>query len=692
MAKLRSAPEPVDSSYDEPQAEIKKSPGMFDLAYLLPRLIARWHWILIGILLGVVLGVITIRMSVPEYRSTATVRVKSQNSGSMGNSSESDDIDLQSLEAAEDIRSDFDRTELFLAVASDPTVRNLANLIPPDAPSIMGIFTAKEAKKAGEKNVFAEAPEPEQLSGIIRGWTSSEVRRGTRLIDISVNHTDPDVAQVIANQIIKQFINIREGVNEEGKKSDLQHLLAAAKERESELETARRRAGSYTPALEAEKEMAVAEKAIQDLAIRYGLKHPKIISGTDHIHLKTKILLSAMRDVLSSDLETDYWRGFQDQIDDIENEENFKDLRNAMKLRASLLTNSVETKNELYNTLLSRVGVLKTDAEGVEAEVIKHEDAPRAWAPFSPNRKKIIVKTTLFGLCGGLALAFMFQFVDNKIHGVADVEQTLGVSILSAVQKLPPEEELLEEMESLRDLPVSMKHISPTLAVPGWKTDFVHSEMFRVLRASISLLGDANQRKITMITSSIPGEGKTFCAANLALAYAKQGTRTLLIDFDLRKPAVHKIFNEERAARPGIVNVLNGTAAANQAITVYPGLDTLSVIYSGPKSPNPGELLEPGRLRALIGMFAANFDHIVIDSAPLLPVPDTRILAPLVDNLALVIRADHTPVKNIQGALDMLKDDGVSSSGVILNDFTENRFQGGKYGYGYGYGHYGDDS
>ena len=689
MAKLRSSPGPVDSYYDETKAVIKKSPGMFDLAYLLPRLIARWHWILIGILLGIVLGVINIRMSVPEYRSTATVRVKSQNSGSMGNSSESDDIDLQSLEAAEDIRSDFDRTELFLAVASDPTVRNLANLIPPDPPSLMGIFTGKEAVK---KKVSADAPEPEQLSGMISGWTSSEVRRGTRLIDISVNHTDPDAAQVIANQIVKQFINIREGVNEEGKKSDLQHLLAAAKERESELETARRRAGSYTPALEAEKEMAVAEKAVQDLSIRYGPKHPKIISATDHIDLKTKILLSAMMDVLSNDLEADYWRGFQDQIDDIRNEENFRELRNAMKLRASLLTNSVETKNELYNTLLSRVGVLKTDAEGVEAEVIKHEDAPRAWAPFSPNRKKIMVKTTMLGLCGGLALAFMFQFVDNKIHGVADIEQTFGISILSAIQKLPPEEELLKEMESIRDLPVSMKHICPTLAVPGWKTDFVHSEMFRVLRASISLLGDTNQRKITMITSSVPGEGKTFCAANLALAYAKQGTRTLLVDFDLRKPAVHKIFNEERAARPGIVNVLNGTAAANQAITVYPGLDTLSVIYSGPKSPNPGELLEPGRLRDLVEMYSSNFDHIVMDSAPLLPVPDTRILAPLVDNLALVIRAEHTPVKSIRKAFDMLEDDGVFSSGVILNDFTENRLQGGKYGYGYGYGHYGDDT
>ena len=689
MAKLRSAPEPVDSYYEDPQVEAKKSPGMFDLAYLLPRLIARWHWILIGILMGVVLGVITIRMTVPEYRSTATVRVKSQVINKSGRDDGSEEIDLRSREAVEDIRSDFKRTELFLAIANDPTVRNLANLIPPEAPGLMGIF--KTAKNEN-KEVYADAPEPEQLAGMISGWTSTEVRRGTRLIDISVNHTDPDVAQVIANQVVFQYIDLREKAKEGDNESDLKYLLTETKRMQKELETARRRAGSYTPALEAEKEMAVSEKAIQDLSIRYKDLHPKMITANDRIDLKTKILLSAMKEVLTADLETDYWRAFEAQIDDIETKENFNELRQAMKLRASLLTNEVDALNSLYNTLLARVEVLKTNAEGAEAEVIPHEDAPRAWVPFSPNRKKIMVNTAMLGLAGGLALAFMFQLVDNKIHGVADVEQTFGVSILSAVQKLPPEEELLEEMENLKDLPVSMKHISPTLAVPGWKTDFVHSEMFRVLRASISLLGDANQRKITMITSSIPGEGKTFCASNLALAYAKQGTRTLLIDFDLRKPAVHKIFNEERAARPGIVNVLNGTAAANQAITVYPGLETLSVIYSGPKSPNPGELLEPGRLRALIGMFSANFDHIVIDSAPLPPVPDTRILAPLVDNLGLVIRADHTPVKNIQGALEMLEDDGVTPSGVILNDFTENRLQGGKYGYGYGYGHYGDDS
>ncbi len=689
MAKLRSAPEPVDSYYEEPQIETKKAPGMFDLAYLLPRLIARWHWVLIGILLGVVLGVITIRMTVPEYRSTATVRVKSQISGQIGELPDPNDFNLHSQEVVEEIRSDFKRTELFLAIASDPTVRNLANLVPPEAPGIMGIF---QAGQKADKEVFANTPEPERLSGMINGWTSTEARRGTRLIDISVNHTDPDVAQVIANQVVFHYIKLRKEAKEGDKQSDLKYLVNETERLQKELAASRRRAGSYSPALEAEKEMVIAEKAIQDLGIRYGHLHPKMISATDVINLKNKILLSAMRDALSDNLEKDYWGGFEAEIDDIENEKNFKELRQAMVLRASLLTNEVEALNSLYNTLLARVEVLKTNAEGAQAEVIPTEDAVRPWAPFSPNRKKIMVKTTLLGLCGGLALAFMFQFVANKIHGVADVEQTFGISILSAVQKLPPEDELLEEMENLRDLPVSMKHISPTLAVPGWKTDFVHSEMFRVLRASISLLGDANQRKITLITSSITGEGKTFCAANLALAYAKQGTRTLLIDFDLRKPAVHKIFNEERAARPGIVNVLNGTAAANQAITVYPGLETLSVIYSGPKSPNPGELLEPGRLRALIGMFSANFDHIVIDSAPLLPVPDTRILAPLVDNLALVVRADHTPVKNVQGALEILNDDGVNPSGIILNGFTENRLQGGKYGYGYGYGHYGDDA
>ncbi|MDB4538036.1 polysaccharide biosynthesis tyrosine autokinase [Akkermansiaceae bacterium] len=689
MAKLRSAPEPVDSYYEEPQIETKKAPGMFDLAYLLPRLIARWHWVLIGILLGVLLGVITIRMTVPEYRSTATVRVKSQISGQIGELPDPNDFNLHSQEVVEEIRSDFKRTELFLAIASDPTVRNLANLVPPEAPGIMGIF---QAGQKADKEVFADTPEPERLSGMINGWTSTEARRGTRLIDISVNHTDPDVAQVIANQVVFHYIKLRKEAKEGDNQSDLKYLVNETERLQKELAASRRRAGSYSPALEAEKEMVIAEKAIQDLGIRYGHLHPKMISATDVINLKNKILLSAMRDALSDNLEKDYWGGFEAEIDDIENEENFKELRQAMVLRASLLTNEVEALNSLYNTLLARVEVLKTNAEGAQAEVIPTEDSVRPWAPFSPNRKKIMVKTTLLGLCGGLALAFMFQFVANKIHGVADVEQTFGISILSAVQKLPPEDELLEEMENLRDLPVSMKHISPTLAVPGWKTDFVHSEMFRVLRASISLLGDANQRKITLITSSITGEGKTFCAANLALAYAKQGTRTLLIDFDLRKPSVHKIFNEERAARPGIVNVLNGTAAANQAITVYPGLETLSVIYSGPKSPNPGELLEPGRLRALIGMFSANFDHIVIDSAPLLPVPDTRILAPLVDNLALVVRADHTPVKNVQGALEILNDDGVNPSGIILNGFTENRLQGGKYGYGYGYGHYGDDA
>jgi len=689
MAKLRSAPEPVDSYYDEPQVEKKKSPGMFDLSYLLPRLLARWHWILIGILLGVVLGVITIRMTVPEYRSTATVRVKSQVLNKSGKGDDSDEIDLRSREAVEDVRSDFERTELFLALANDPTVRNLANLIPPKPPGITGIF--KDQKKE-DKEVFADAPEPEQLSGMISGWTSTEVRRGTRQIDISVNHTDPDVAQVIANQIIHHYIDLRKKAKTGDNKDDLAFLLDETKRIQSDLEKSRRRAGSYTPALEAEKEMASAEKELENLSIRYGFEHPKIISADDKIALKNEILMSALNEIFSNDLETDYWKAFEPQVADLKNEQNFKEVRQAMKLRSSLLTNKVDALNSLYDTLLAREQDLKTNTKGAEAEVIPKEAAKRAWVPFSPNRRKIMVKTVLFGLCGGLALAFMFQFVDNKIHGVADVEQTFGVSILSAVQKLPPEEELIEEMENLRDLPLSMKHISPTLAVPGWKTDFVHSEMFRVLRASISLLGDANQRKITLITSSIPGEGKTFCASNLALAYAKQGTRTLLIDFDLRKPAVHKIFNEERAARPGIVNVLNGTAAANQAITVYPGLDTLSVIYSGPKSPNPGELLEPGRLRALIGMFAANFDHIIIDSAPLLPVPDTRILAPLVDNLGLVIRADHTPVKNIQGALEMLEDDGVTPSGVILNDFTENRLQGGKYGYGYGYGHYGDDA
>ena len=159
--------------------------------------------------------------------------------------------------------------------------------------------------------------------------------------------------------------------------------------------------------------------------------------------------------------------------------------------------------------------------------------------------------------------------------------------------------------------------------------------------------------------------------------------QTLLIDFDLRKPSLHKLFGEARNAHPGIVNILTKTAPQEDALTKYDALPNLTVIFSGPKSPNPGELLEPSKLEALLDKFSKDYDHIVIDSAPLLAVPDTRILAPLSQNLALVVRADQTPRKAVQSSINLLDGAGVVPDGIILNGFSQKRAKSGSYGYAY---------
>jgi capsular exopolysaccharide synthesis family protein len=227
-----------------------------------------------------------------------------------------------------------------------------------------------------------------------------------------------------------------------------------------------------------------------------------------------------------------------------------------------------------------------------------------------------------------------------------------------------------------------------------------YAEMYRILRASISLLGDEKRRKVTLFTSALPGEGKTATSVNFALAAACQKRRTLLIDCDLRKPAVHKLFGRAREAGAGITDVLAKQTPIEQTIqSDFPEPD-LHVIFSGSRAPNPGELLDTGRLQAVLDWAVDRYDVVVLDTAPLLAVPDTRILAPLVDNLCLVVRGQFVPKGAVRRTLEVLAEDGTEISGVVFNGFKEKKrligqnysygqYRRGSYGYRYGYGSYG---
>jgi capsular exopolysaccharide synthesis family protein len=208
-----------------------------------------------------------------------------------------------------------------------------------------------------------------------------------------------------------------------------------------------------------------------------------------------------------------------------------------------------------------------------------------------------------------------------------------------------------------------------------------------------------------LFTSAIPGEGKSFISANFALAAAAQGKRVLLMDFDLRKPSLHWIFGIG-AESMGVSGCLSGQESLEDAVIrdIAPHLDLLP---AGKRAPNPGELLGNDTLPALIAAAAAAYDVVVLDTAPVLAVPDARLTARHAHNVCLVARADYTPRQAVAQAADVLASGGTPVSGIVFNGYREKkRLMSSNHSYGYysygrrgrarpygsdGYGAYGSD-
>ncbi len=680
---------PFDQDYyqDESFVEAPKAPKLFEPSYIIPRLLFRWYWIVIGLAIGLAYGFISIKLATPFYKTQTTVRVV-ESTGSNENNLEKD-ILVTGKDAADAVREKFALSSVRKAVAEDPSIRSLANLRIPPEKTIQDLLN--QSGDANPNDSEFQAPmTTEELSAQIASWVDIQNRKGSRLIDISVLHPDPIVAQKVSNRMVHYYQELRKTGFESKTGDKIKTTEESIEYANNQLAESGRVQKIYEPAILAEEEFLKAKKALDELGLTLGKLHPRMKQAQKFFDNKDAELKRALSLAIESTQDQNYWRYVKDTTKDLVDSAAIDRARLLVRERVSAIKNeisSIKNRREADQEMLSGLQQSNSNAKD---EITVEEEAVLPKFPHSPNRRNMMTKGAVYGLAAGLALAFLFQLFDNKVGSVAEAEQAYGLPILSAIRKLPDEKTMEAEKAALLDLPHSFSGVHPNLAVTGWASDPVYSEMFRVLRASVSLLGDASERNVTLVSSSIPGEGKTFVAANLALAYAKQGTRTLLIDFDLRKPAVHKIFGQPRHGFQGIVNVLNGTAGLGDVIATFEGFTNLSVIFSGTKSPSPGELLEPAKLYSIIEAYAGNFDHVVIDSAPLLPVPDTRIIAPLAHNFCLVVRADHTPRKATYSALELLAADGLSPSGIVLNDFVEKRMQGGKYGYGYGYGEYGE--
>jgi succinoglycan biosynthesis transport protein ExoP len=214
----------------------------------------------------------------------------------------------------------------------------------------------------------------------------------------------------------------------------------------------------------------------------------------------------------------------------------------------------------------------------------------------------------------------------------------------------------------------------------------VVAEAFRTMRATLAMISGRDKNRVFLITSAIPGEGKTFTSSNFAATLAQQGFRTLLIDADLRKPSVSKLFFNENI-KPGLSEVLLGSATISEAI-VPTEVENLSVLPAGGIAPNPSELLAQPAFAQTMRDLRGQYDRIVIDSSPVLAVRDPLLLGASVDASCLIVRAGHSPAKATIQAVRLLAESEAPVSGVVLNSVRQGT--GAYYAYAYRtYGTYG---
>lgn len=223
------------------------------------------------------------------------------------------------------------------------------------------------------------------------------------------------------------------------------------------------------------------------------------------------------------------------------------------------------------------------------------------------------------------------------------------------------------------------------LSAGGRKSDLAISSIFGKLKANIDFSFVGNEQRKIIITSSLPNEGKTTIAANTAVAMAASGKKTILVDADMRNPTMHLLFNYVNSR--GLSDIISQSADWRPFL-IKTSVSNLYIITAGRKPVNASKFLTSDRFQITLEDLSKNFDYIVIDTPPVLLVPDSQIISPMVDGVILVVRSGSTTGTALKHASETLKRANANIIGAVLNDV---KVKSGSYGYGYGYG-YGENS
>lgn len=420
---------------------------------------------------------------------------------------------------------------------------------------------------------------------------------------------------------------------------------------------------------EQKRSVAAQEAELANLSQRYKSKHPKFVqaqSRLDELRAELDRVISLAAEGLASAVEAA--EATERRFEEALHQQEGKSLElGRLAIDYETLARSVEADTTLYQSVLHRLNETSVtkNLEPEAIRIITPSAAPSG--PSKPRKKFILALALVAGSFAGGGIALARVAVDSSLRTVDQAESYLGLSMLAPIpQERTP---MLRE----EDLPILREQHGAI------------AENFRSLRTALYLLRPAKDRRTFLFTSAVPGEGKSFCAANLAVAFAQQGLRTLLIDADLRRPSLHTLFAGSESS-VGTTDVLLGKSTLMESVhQAKEGM--LSVLTAGKRPKHPAELLAGPHFSQLLVEALGHYDRIVIDTAPVNAVSDTLLLAGFVDSVLLVIHAGRTPRKAVARARDQLQNAGAPLDGLLLNQLPRRSADGYYY---YSTGPYGE--
>ena len=339
-------------------------------------------------------------------------------------------------------------------------------------------------------------------------------------------------------------------------------------------------------------------------------------------------------------------------------------------IQYNILKREADTNRELYKGLLQRMKEAGVSA-GITASNIQIIDqAELPTKPHKPNKTLNLLLAAVVGLFLGVGLVFFFEYLDNTVKTPEDVEQLIRLPSFGMVPEISNGRR--RRLEKGTSFPVEL--------ITYCHPKSMLSEAYRSIRTSILLSFSEKPPKKIAITSPNPSEGKTTLVINTAIALSQTGAQVLIIDADLRKPRIHKIFNHENGL--GLSNFLSGHGDL-ESVVKKSEVPNLFYIPSGPIPPNPSELLGSNLFNKMVESLEARFDHMVFDSPPVLGFADSIILSNSVDGVILTVLGGKTPRETLQRAKEVLQQVNIKILGVVINRVDIRRSDYGYYYYRY---------